>query len=70
MYLYAELNAAYWVLEPFGEVGAIFSLQFSSPTQFAKSKNIKVIAENQCEKQTNSSLIHLLNIHVCFGTKK
>ena len=35
---------------PLGEIGANFSLQFSSRTQFAKISNKKVIAENQCEK--------------------
>ena len=35
---------------PLGEIGAHFSLQFSSRTQFAKISNKKVIAENQCEK--------------------
>ena len=34
----------------FGEIGAIFSVQLSWQTQFAKSENKKVIAENQCEK--------------------
>ena len=37
-------------LEPLGEVGANFSLQISSRTQFTKINNKKVIAENQCEK--------------------
>ena len=48
---------------PLGEIGANFSLQFSSRTQFAKISNKKVIAENQCEKHKKSSLddrdIHL-----------
>ena len=34
---------------PLGEIGANFSLQFPSRTQFAKISNKKVIAENQCE---------------------
>ena len=38
------------MLEPIGEVGVNFSLQHSSQTQFAKIKNEKVIAENQCKK--------------------
>ena len=37
-------------MEPFGEIGANSSLQLSSRTQFAKTSNKKVIAENQCEK--------------------
>ena len=44
------------MLEPLGEVGANFSLQLSSLTQFTKINNKKVIAENQCEKHKNSSL--------------
>ena len=44
------------MLEPLGEVGANFSLQFSSRTQFTKINNKKVIAENQCEKHKKSSL--------------
>ena len=32
MHLYAELTAAFWKLEPFGEIGANFSLQLSSRT--------------------------------------
>ena len=39
------------MLEPHGEVGANFSLQLSSRTQFTKINNKKVFAENQCEKQ-------------------
>ena len=41
---------------PLGEIGANFSLQLSSRTQFAKIDNKKVIAENQCEKHKKSSL--------------
>ena len=37
-------------MEPSGEIGANFSLQPSSRTQFSKISNKKVIAENQCEK--------------------
>ena len=47
------------MLEPLGEVGANFSLQLSSRTQFTKINNKKVIAENQCEKHKKSSLIRL-----------
>ena len=42
---------------PFGEIGANFSLQLSSQTQLAKINSKKVIAENQCEKHKNSSLL-------------
>ena len=38
------------MLELLGEVGANFSLQLSSRTQFTKVNNKKVIAENQYEK--------------------
>ena len=50
MHLCAELTAAFWTLEPFGEIGANFSLQLSSRTRFDKINKKKVIAENQCEK--------------------
>ena len=56
MQLCAELIAASMTLEPLGEVGANFSLQLSSRTQFTKINNKKVIAENQCEKHKKSSL--------------
>ena len=46
--------------EPLGEVGANFSLQLSSRTQFTKINNKKVIAENQCEKYKKSSLDHYI----------
>ena len=39
-----------------GEIGANFSLQLLSRTQFAKINYKKVIAENQCEKHKKSSL--------------
>ena len=48
------------MLEPLGEVGANFSLQLSSRTQFTKINNKKVIAENQCEKHKKSSLDFIL----------
>ena len=41
------------MMEPFGEIGANFSVQFSSRTQIAKIENKKVIAENQSEKHKN-----------------
>ena len=50
MHLCAELTAAFWTLDPFGEIGAIFSLQLSSRTGFDKINKKKVMAENQCEK--------------------
>ena len=57
MHLCAELTAAFWTLEPFGEIGANFSLQLSSRTRFDKINKKKVIAENQCEKHKKSSLV-------------
>ena len=60
MHLCAELIAASMMLEPLGEVGANFSLQLSSRTQFTKINNKKVIAENQCEKHKKSSLVKIL----------
>ena len=39
-----------------GEIGAYFSLQLTSRTQFAKIDNKKVIAENQCEKHKKKNL--------------
>ena len=48
------------MLEPLGEVGANFSLQLSSRTQFTKINNKKVIAKNQCEKHKKSSLSDIL----------
>ena len=57
MHLCAELIAASMMLEPLGDVGANFSLQLSSQTQFTKINNKKVIAENQCEKHKKSSLV-------------
>ena len=56
MHLCAELIAASMILEPLGEVGANFSVQLSSRTQFTKINNKIVIAENQCEKHKKSSL--------------
>ena len=55
MHLCAELAAAFWALEPIGEIGANFSLQLSSRTRFDKINKKKVIAENQCEKHKKSS---------------
>ena len=57
VHLCAELIAASMTLEPLGEVGANFSLQLSSRTQFTKVNNKKVIPENQCEKHKKSSLV-------------
>ena len=53
VHLCIGLTAASWNMEPFEEIGANFSLQLSSRTQFAKIKNKKVITENQCEKHKN-----------------
>ena len=55
MHLCAEVTAAFWTLEPFGEIGANFSLQLSSRTRFDKINKKKVISENQCEKLKKSS---------------
>ena len=57
MHLCAKLIAASMTLEPLREVGANFSLQLSSRTQFTKINNKKVIAENECEKHKKSSLV-------------
>ena len=59
MHLCAELIAVSMTLEPLGEVGANFSQQLSSRTQFTKINNKKVIAEDQCEKHKKSSLVGL-----------
>ena len=61
MHLCAELIAVSMMLEPLGEIGANFSLQLSSRTQFTKINNKKVIAENQCEKHKKSSLSNISN---------
>ena len=47
------------MLEPLGEVGANFSLQLSSRTQFTKINNKKVIAKNQCEKHKSLACVKL-----------
>ena len=49
VHLCIGLTAAFWIMDPFGEIGANISLQLSSRTQFAKIKNKKVITENQCQ---------------------
>ena len=56
VHLCAELSEASMTLEPLEDVGANFSLQLSSRTQFTEINNKKVIAENQCEKHKKSSL--------------
>ena len=61
VHLCAELSAVSMMLEPLGEVGANFSLQLSSRTQFTKIIYKKVIAENQYEKHKKSSLESQLN---------
>ena len=55
-----RVTAASWMLESIGEIGANFSLQLSSRTEFAKIKNKKVIAENQCE---NIQKIEFMIVH-------
>ena len=62
MHLCAELTASFLTLEPFGEIGANFSLQLSSRTRFDKINKKKVIAENQCEKHKKSSLVLLSQV--------
>ena len=47
----------------FGEIGANFSLQLSSPTRFDKINKKKVIAENQCEKHKNRVKYPLFLLH-------
>ena len=51
-----RVNCGIYDVGTAGEVGANFSLQLSSRTQFTKINNKKVIAENQCEKHKKSSL--------------
>ena len=46
-------------MEPFGKIGAIFSLQLSSRTQSAYISTKKVIAENQCEKYKKIFFLHV-----------
>ena len=53
-----RVNCSILDLEQFGEIGANFSLQISSQTQFAKISNKKVIAEIN-EKHKNWSLYHI-----------
>ena len=50
MHICAGLTAVYWIMEPFGEIGANFSLKLSSRAQCVKTNNKKDITENQCEK--------------------
>ena len=57
------------MLEPLGEVGANFSLQLSSRTQFTKINNKKVIVENQCEKHKKSSLDFTMKMEKCYGVR-
>ena len=47
VHLCAWLTAASWTKEPFGEIGANFSLQLSLRTQIAKINNKKVVTENR-----------------------
>ena len=50
------------MLESFREVGANFALKLPSRTQFAKFKDKKVIAENQCEKLIKSRFLLELSV--------
>ena len=63
MHLCAQLTAAFWTLEPFGEIGANFSLQLSSRPRFDEINKKRVIAENQCEKHKKSSLGSLIIVN-------
>ena len=56
MHLCAELTAAFWTLEPFGEIRANFSLQLSSRTQFEKNN-----------KKNKSPKINVKNIKIEFN---
>ena len=47
----------------FEEIGANFSVQLTSQTQFAKIENKKVIPQNQCEKHKESSLCTLISTY-------
>ena len=67
MHLCAEKIAASVMLKSLGEVGANFSLQLSSRTQFTKTNNEKVIAENQCEKHKKTSLDKGQWLSCCVG---
>ena len=64
MHLSAGLTAAFLILEPFGEIGANFSQQLSSQTQFAKISNEEVIAKNQCEKHKKTRVLFFLR-NIC-----
>ena len=58
MHLCAELIAASMMLEPLGEVGANFSLQLSSRTQFTKINNKKKLSPKiNVKKNKKSSLV-------------
>ena len=61
LHLCAQKSVCATNLEPFGEIGANFSLQLSSRTRFDKINKKKVIAENQCEKHKKSSLVSPLS---------
>ena len=56
MHLCAELTAAFWLIEPIGEVGANFSLQLSSRTQFAKIKIKKLSSKINVKNIKKSNL--------------
>ena len=62
LHLYTEKSFCATKFGPFGEIGAKFSLQLSVVTQFAKIFK-KVIAENQCEKHKNLSLVVTIANH-------
>ena len=69
MHLCAELIAVSMMLEPLGKVGANFSLQLSSRTQFTKINDKKVIVENQCKKQKIEFFFFFFFFFFLSGTK-
>ena len=52
-------------MKPFGEIGAIFSVQLSLRTQFTKISNKRVIAENQFEKHKKNEFSPCIKQTVC-----
>ena len=56
MHLCIALAAAFWMLEPFKEVGTNSPQQISSQMHFAEINKDKVIPENQWEKHKKASL--------------
>ena len=63
MHLCAELAAAFWSLEPFGEIGANFSLQISSRTRLIKLIRKKLSPKINVKNIQKSSLGMALSLH-------